>query len=227
MASHPKTALVIREPDPLPPELQARPGPHPTLERRLRVDVERVWPMLAGAVRQAGGVRLLRGIAEALFELGSVVRPVGDHRRAAEGRRAIAEEQLAPLMAQRGLSLKLACATAGVSLQRVKEWQREDPNFAARLDGYRRQGLAALHGTMHTLGVGGSESAIAFLLKTSGEEEYVDRLKVGDLDEDAVTRSKAWGRLTTRLMGALGPGHACSSCGGCECRSAVAEELGR
>jgi hypothetical protein len=221
------TALAIAPQPTLPHELLPRPSEHTGYERRLRVDAERTWPMFEHALRQAGGVRLLSAVASALFEVASVLRTTTDRARHAEGRRSIVEQQLAPLLADKGLTLKLACASVGVPLERVQSWVRLDPQFAQRIEGYRRRGLAKLHGKMVEKGVGGSETAIKFLLETSGEDEYVQRLRVGDLDESDVVRSRAWGKLMQRLVGALGPGHTCAACGGCSCRQAVGEELGR
>lgn len=224
---HQTHALSLVQAPTLPEELRPRPDVAPGCERRLRVDAERTWPMFERAVRQAGGVRLLSSIASALFDLASVVRTTTDGARAAEGRRAIVEQQLAPLLAEKGLTLKLACASVGIPLERVQSWVRLDPRFAERIEGYRRRGLAKLHGRMVEKGCEGSETAIKFLLETSGEEEYVARMRVGDLDESDVVRSRAWGKLMQRLVGSLGPGHTCATCGGCSCRQNVAEELGR
>ena len=196
-------------------------------ELRLRAEVERTWHLLAQALTAAGGARLLKRFAAELFELASGRRPAGAPRRQREAHAGKVEMALREAMAGEGLPLKLACARVGVTAEKIGRWARADPAFASRLEGYASAGAAKLHGTLWAAATAkdGSERSAMFLLER--QHGMIPRVQVSEVDESDVLRSKAWQRLTTRLMGALGPGHACSSCGGCECRSAVAEELGR
>ena len=185
---------------------------------RLRADLERAWPLIAGAVRQAGGARLLSRVADALFELGSVLRPVGDRAVEANAHWDRTEEVLAELMTRDGLDLELACARAGYDVARVNRRAYVDPSFGARLAAYRSKAKARVHGVLWTMATADkepSERAAMFL----GERQFgmVSKVAVSEPDEADVLRSKAWGRIMTRLAGCL-----CE-----ECSRTVGEELGR
>lgn len=171
--------------------------------RRLPPYLETAWPAVARALRSAGviGARV-DDVARALWAAESVSRPASHPANTLAGRRAIAEEQLAPLLRDRGLTLKLACARAGYPLERVQAWMRGDAKFKARIEGYRREGLAKLHGKMHELGEKGSEPAIKFLLETSGEEEYTPKIRVGRITDDDVQNSEPYQRFV-RMVGAV------------------------
>lgn len=202
----------------LPPELQPRPDGvryGVTFFRRLRQDVARSWPFFERACREAGLARSVEAVALALFEAASESRPSTAPQHEAEGRRAIVEEALSKEL-RRGQSLKLAAALVGVPLTRVQAWCRADPDFAARIDSYRRFGVAQVHGWLLEQARGGETGATVKLLEYSGEPEYTPRLKIQEVDEGEIVRSKAWARLTSRLAGVLCP----------ECRARAAEAVG-
>lgn len=202
----------------LPPELR------PTSEglkngteyiRRLRVDVERAWPFFARALTEAGLVRSVATVAAALWEGASESRPATTTRTKAEGRWAVLEESLAIELRERGLPLKFAAGKLGIPLASIANRAKSDPDFGARLESYRLAGIAKLHEEMHGKGLKGSETAIAKLLEWSGESQYTPRLKIQEVDEGEIVRSKAWARLTSRLAGVLCP----------ECRARAAEAV--
>lgn len=183
--------------------------------RRLRVDVERSWPFFERACREAGLARSLRAVAAALWETASESRPAHHHRHASAGRWAILEPKLAEEL-RRGLPLKLAAARVGIPLASVRGRCQADPELAARLDVARLQGVAKVHKHVIERAEGGSDAAAVKLLEWSGEPEYTPRLKIQEVDEGEIVRSKAWARLTSRLAGVLCP----------ECRARAAEAVG-
>ena len=87
---------------------------------------------------------------------------------------------------------------------------------AAGLDVARLQGVAKVHKHVIERAEGGSDAAAVKLLEWSGEPEYTPRLKIQEVDEGEIVRSKAWARLTSRLAGVLCP----------ECRARAAEAVG-
>ncbi len=202
----------------LPPELQPRlDGVRygVTFFRRLRQDVARSWPFFERACREAGLARSVEAVALALFETASESRPSTAPQHEAEGRRAIVEEALAKEL-RKGQSLKLAAALVGVPLARVQAWCRADPDFAARIDSYRRFGVAQVHGWLLEQAKAGETGATVKLLEYSGEPEYIPRAKIQEPDEGDVLRSRAWARIGARLTMLLCP----------SCAARLAEELG-
>jgi hypothetical protein len=158
---------------------------------------------------------LVSAIAERLFELASVMRPSAVVARE-HGRRDIAEERLAPHL-RKGLTLKLASAAAGVRLETVQRWCREDPTFEARIESYRLTGVGRVHGFVLARAEQGSETAATKLLEWSGEPEYTPKLRVGRITEDDVVQSEAFQRfLRVQLPALLCP----------ECRDRVKEAGG-
>ena len=203
----------------LPLELQARSeGERGGVEyvRRLRVDVERSWPFFSRALAAAGLARSVATVAAALWEAASDSRPITGNREAARDRWEIIEARLAIELRDKGLPLKLAASRAGVTERQIERRTWTDPDLRDRLQAWRREGLAKLHETLHACGIKGSESAISKLLEWSGEPEYTPRLKIQEVDEGEIVRSKAWARLTSRLAGVLCP----------ECRARAAEAVG-
>lgn len=190
----------------LPPELQPRDEglkngvPY---RRRLRSDVERCWPFFERALKETGLVRSIAAVALALWEDASESRPTSHPREKAEGRWAVIEESLAKELRERGLTVKLAAGKLGIAASSITRRCREDPDFAARLEGYRLAGLANLHEKLHKRGLDGSEGAIVKLLEWSGESEYTPRLQIQEPGEADIVRSRAWQRLTARLAGVL------------------------
>lgn len=182
--------------------------------RRLRVDVERSWPFFERACREAGLTRSLHAVAAALWETASESRPAHHHRHASAGRWAILEPKLAAEL-RRGLPLKLAAARVGVPYASVRNRSAADPEMGARLEIARLQGVAKIHGYVVERAAT-SDNAAKSLLEWSGEPEYTPRLKIQEVDEGEIVRSKAWARLTSRLAGVLCP----------ECRARAAEAVG-
>lgn len=208
----------------LPKEVKAQPELHPRSEglkngveyiRRLRVDAERTWPFVARALAAVGLARQIGAVAAALWEEASESRPAHHHRHAAAGRWAILEPKLAEEL-RRGLPIKLAAARVGIPYASVRSRCAADPELAARLDVARLQGVAKIHRHVIERSEGGSDAASFKLLEWSGEPEYTPRLKIQEPDEGEIVRSKAWQRLTARLVGVL-----CS-----ECRARAAEAVG-
>jgi hypothetical protein len=206
----------------LPKEVKAQPELHPRSEgirngveyiRRLRVDAERTWPFVARALATVGLIRQTAAVAAAFWEEASESRPAC-HRHAAEGRWAILEPKLAEEL-RRGLPLKLAAARVGVPYASVRNRSAADPEMAARLEIARLQGVAKIHGYVVERAAT-SDNAAKSLLEWSGEPEYTPRLKIQEVDEGEIVRSKAWARLTSRLAGVLCP----------ECRARAAEAVG-
>ena len=206
----------------LPKEVKAQPELHPRSEgikkgveyiRRLRVDAERTWPMFARALATVGLIRQTAAVAAAFWDEASESRPAC-HRHAAEGRWAILEPKLAEEL-RRGLPLKLAAARVGVPYASVRNRSAADPEMGARLEIARLQGVAKIHGYVVERAAT-SDSAAKSLLEWSGEPEYTPRLKIQEVDEGEIVRSKEWARLTSRLAGVLCP----------ECRARAAEAVG-
>lgn len=175
--------------------------------RRLRVDVERSWPLFARAMNEAGLVRSVGAVAAALWEIASDSRPVTGNREEAIGRWAVIEERLAIELRDRGLPLRLAAARAGVHERTLTNRMRDDPGLGERVQAWRREGIANLHAKLHEQGLKGSETAIARLLEWSGEPEYTSKIRIQEPDEAEVLRSRAWQRIEVRLAGLL-----CAEC---------------
>ncbi len=171
--------------------------------------------MVARALKAAGLARQIGQIAAAFWDEASESRPAHHHRHASAGRWAILEPKLADEL-RRGLPLKLAAARVGIPLASVRGRCQADPELAARLDVARLQGVAKVHKHVIERAEGGSDAAAVKLLAWSGEPEYTPRLKIQEVDEGEIVRSKAWARLTSRLAGVLCP----------ECRARAAEAVG-
>lgn len=202
----------------LPPALAPRPQGDKAgvpYELAIRPDIARAWPVYEAALRLAGVTRAVPQVLQALWEVAASLRPAA---MALVDRRRLADElQLERALAVEGLTLVLACARYGLSERRIKDRLRDDPGFAERVESYRQRGLAKLHGGLFaTASAGKSERAAMFLLK-HGDPSYGDTLRMVEPDEGDVLRSKAWGRIMTRLAGCL-----CA-----ECSRTVGEELGR
>lgn len=158
--------------------------------------IEVAWPAFERALHEAGAD--VGAVGRALFDSAAQDRPAHHHRHTAAGRRAVIEEKLAPLL-RRGLPLKLAAAQAGVTLERVKGWERADPAFKERLEGYRQGGVARVHGLLLERAEGGSESAIVKALEYSGEEAYTPRLRVGRITDEDVEQSEPFRRFVRQV----------------------------
>lgn len=174
--------------------------------RRLRADVERSWPLFHRAMTDAGLVRSVSAVAAALWDIASESRPATHPRHVGAGRWGILEPKILAEL-RRGLPIKLAAARVGVPYSSVMNRAQADPDFAARMDVARLNGVAKIHGHVIERAEGGSDAAAFRLLEWSGEPEYTSKIRIQEPDEAEVLRSRAWQRIEVRLAGLL-----CAEC---------------
>lgn len=124
-------------------------------------------------------------------------------------------ELLSEAMAK-GLPLKLACAQVGLDVRQVEAAARGDAELAARLASFRHRGIAFLVEKLIAKAEKGSETAIRFLLETSGDHNFIPRLQL-QVSEDDILRSKAFQHFLNVDLPAL----LCD-----DCKSRIKEEQG-
>mgnify|MGYP003423950898 FL=1 len=190
-------------------------------ERRLRVMVERAWPLFEAALGAVGLADRAGEVATALFEAEAIETEADDrneHWRAVEGR-------LVALMTEEGLDLELACARLAIDPRRVLRRGQDDPAMHERLEIAWLRGTAKLHGAVWQRALKGSDRA-AQMLGSARDPRRFAGVAAREPSEEEISKTRAFSLLLDRVIGALGPGHTCEACGGCACRDRVKEAVG-
>lgn len=190
----------------LAPEKLGEKGGKP-YERRLRVLLRRAWEGgVEAAVRRAAGVldldeeRAVSEVARALFELGSVeIR--ADQADLVEGRWLAVEHKLVSLMHDRGLDLDLACATIGLSIDKVRQRVSDDPMLGERLEIAWLRGTARLHGAVWDQAMRGKERAGLALLQAR-DPRFQPTVKV-EVTEQQIMASPAMKAILDKIQAVL------------------------
>lgn len=193
-------------------------------ERRLRVLVERAWPLFEAALGAVGLADRAGEVAAALFEA-EAIETEADPRN--EQWRAV-EARLVALMTEEGLDIELACARLGLDARRVVRRFEDDPAMHERLEIAWLRGTAKLHEAVWKIATGGGRDAVRAAALLGGARDP-RRFAAGDRrepTEEEISRTKAFSALLDRIVTALGPGHTCELCGGCSCRDRVKEAVG-
>ena len=176
-------------------------------ERRLKVLLRRAWEGgVEVAVRRAAGVlglgeeQVVSEVARALFEVGSV-EIQADHADLVEEQWRQVEHKLVSLMHDRGLDLDLACATIGLSIDRLRRRVNDDPLLGERLEIAWLRGTARLHGAVWDQAMLGKERAGLALLQAR-DPRFQQTLKV-EITEQQIMASPAMRSILDKIQSAL------------------------
>jgi hypothetical protein len=148
----------------------------------------------------------LASFAAALFERASLSRPVrsGVQRGEADQRWAMIASALEDPMVKRGLSLELAAAELGISLDRILQRERLDPVFAKAVDGYRARGSARVVGELHARAIEGKSDRMLELVATHIHARHVPRpVQRTSVEAPDIYQSAAWAEVKRRLLAVL------------------------
>ncbi len=143
-----------------------------------------------------------------------------DPRRVREAQDA----RLFSVMSEDGLDLGLACARLGLDRRQLEDRAKRDPFFARDVEQAFLRGTVKVFETVWKMAKAGNMKAASLALTSRDPGRFVPVQRI-EISEGAILGSEAFGRVVARILGALGPGHVCEKCGGCECRRKAADEL--
>jgi hypothetical protein len=176
-------------------------------ERRLTKLLRRAWEGgVEDAVRGAAGVlgadadALTSAVASHLFEHHSVEVQV-DHVDAVDKEWTAVEHKLVSIMEERGLDLELACASIGLSVDRLKRRTEDDPLLGERLQIAWERGTVKLYSVLWKLSLSGAKgsdrTALALLRARDPRFQEVIRHEISEGD---ILKSAAFLSVLERIL---------------------------
>lgn len=143
-----------------------------------------------------------------------VLRPADEPYAQARARDA----RILALIEAEGLDLSMACARLGLDVRAAEQRRKVDPLWAGRCEIAWLRASSRVVARAHDQALTNPKAERTLLrVLAARDPRYKERVAV-EVEEADIRRAPAWAALMGRVLEAVGVGHTCMECGGCQCR---------